>query len=97
MRTKQLGMSLITVILTVLIVAALTAAVTALLMNVSDRKAEATKPYVRVVEVTEDTTDPAEWGKNWPKQYESYLLTAQATRTRFGGHGGSEALPEEKI
>jgi nitrite reductase (cytochrome c-552) len=90
-------MSLITVILTVLIVAALTAAVTALLMNVSDRKAEATKPYVRVVEVTEDTTDPAEWGKNWPKQYESYLLTAQATRTRFGGHGGSEALPEEKI
>ncbi len=97
MRTKQLGMSLIMVILTVLIVAALTAAVTALLMNVSDRKAEATKPYVRVVEVTEDTTDPAEWGKNWPKQYESYLLTAQATRTRFGGHGGSEALPEEKI
>jgi nitrite reductase (cytochrome c-552) len=90
-------MSLIMVILTVLIVAALTAAVTALLMNISDRKAEATQPYVRVVEVTEDTTDPAEWGKNWPKQYESYLLTAQATRTRFGGHGGSEALPEEKI
>jgi nitrite reductase (cytochrome c-552) len=24
-------------------------------------------------------------------------MTAQATRTRFGGHGGSEALPEEKI
>ena len=97
MRTKQLGMSTIGIILTVLVVAAITAAVTALLMNISDRKAEATRPYVRVVEVTEDTTDPAEWGKNWPKQYESYLLTAQATRTRFGGHGGSEALPEEKI
>jgi nitrite reductase (cytochrome c-552) len=97
MRNKQLGMSTIGIILTVLVVAAITAAVTALLMNISDRKAEATRPYVRVVEVTEDTTDPAEWGKNWPKQYESYLLTAQATRTRFGGHGGSEALPEEKI
>jgi len=90
-------MSMIGVILTVLVAAAITAAVTALLMNISDRKAEGARPYVRVVEVTEDTTDPAEWGKNWPKQYESYLLTAQATRTRFGGHGGSEALPEEKI
>jgi nitrite reductase (cytochrome c-552) len=97
MRTKQLGMSVIGIILTVLVVAAITAAVTALLMNISDRKAEGTKPYVRLVEVTEDTTDPAEWGKNWPRQYETYLLTAQATRTRFGGHGGSEALPEEKI
>ena len=48
-------------------------------------------------EVTEDTTDPAKWRANWPKQYDSYLLTAQTTRTRFGGHGGSEALPEEKI
>ena len=44
-----------------------------------------------------DTTDPEKWGVNWPKQYESYNLTALATRTRFGGHGGSEALPEQKI
>ena len=37
------------------------------------------------------------WGKNWPKQYDTYKLTAQHTKTRYGGHGGSEALPEEKI
>ena len=69
--------------------------VTALLMNIFERKAEGLKPFVRLVEVDEDTTDPAIWGKNWPKQYDGYLRTAEATRTRFGGHGGSEALPEE--
>ncbi len=71
--------------------------VTALLMNILERKNEAANRYVELVEVTEDDTDPAKWGVNWPKQYESYLLTSQSTRTRFGGHGGSEALPEQKI
>jgi nitrite reductase (cytochrome c-552) len=96
-KKNQAGWSLAVTLAVVLVVAAVTAAVTALLINISERKAEARNPYVRVVEVTEDTTDPAEWGKNWPKQYDSYLRTAIATRTRFGGHGGSEALPEEKI
>ncbi|WP_372795651.1 ammonia-forming cytochrome c nitrite reductase subunit c552 [Pontiella sp.] len=71
--------------------------IVALLMNISARKAEAKNPYVRLVEVDEDTTDPAVWGKNWPKQYDSYKRTALATKTTFGGHGGSEALPEQKI
>ena len=78
-------------------VAVATALVTALLMNIFERKSEALTPYVRMVEVTEDTTDPALWGVNWPKQFDSYNLTAESTRTRFGGHGGSEALPEQKI
>ncbi|MDH3981707.1 MAG: ammonia-forming cytochrome c nitrite reductase subunit c552, partial [Kiritimatiellaceae bacterium] len=69
----------------------------ALLTNIFERKAEGKNRYVRQVEVTENTTNPAEWGKNWPKQYDGYKRTAIATRTRFGGHGGSEALPEEKI
>jgi nitrite reductase (cytochrome c-552) len=73
------------------------AGVTALLINISERKAEGRTPYVRLAEVTEDTTDPAAWGVNWPKQYDSYKLTALKTKTRYGGHGGSEALPEEKI
>ncbi len=73
------------------------ASTTALLISIFERKSEAKNPYIRTVEVTEDTTDPAVWGVNWPRQYGSYLLTAQSTRTRFGGHGGSEAMPEEKI
>jgi nitrite reductase (cytochrome c-552) len=73
------------------------ALITALLMNIFERKSEAKNPYVRLVEVNENDTDPKKWGINWPKQFESYQLTALATRTRFGGHGGSEALPEQKI
>ncbi|MBM3276725.1 MAG: ammonia-forming cytochrome c nitrite reductase subunit c552 [Candidatus Handelsmanbacteria bacterium] len=81
----------------VVVVSGLSALVTGLLMNIYERKSEAKNPYVHLVEVSEDDTDPAKWGVNWPKQYESYQLTALATRTRFGGHGGSEALPEQKI
>lgn len=81
----------------ILVLAAGTALVTALLLNIFERKVEATNPYVRLVEVTEDDTDPARWGINWPRQYDSYRRTARATRTRFGGHGGSEALPAQKI
>ncbi len=80
-----------------LLVMVATALITALLINIFERKSEARNPYVRVVEVGEDDTDPAKWGINWPKEYESYQRTAIATRTRFGGHGGSEAMPAEKI
>ena len=84
-------------LLLIVVVAAATAGVTALLLNVAERKAEGRQPFMRLVEVTEDTTDPEVWGTNWPKQYDGYKLTAQRTATRFGGHGGSEALPAEKI
>jgi nitrite reductase (cytochrome c-552) len=69
----------------------------ALLVSISERKQEARNEYVRLREVTEDTTDPAVWGANWPRQYDGYLRTATATRTRFGGHGGSEAMPAQKL
>jgi nitrite reductase (cytochrome c-552) len=79
------------------VVTAATIGLTALLMNIAERKAEHRQPFVRVVEVTENDTDPAHWGKNWPSQYDGYKRTAITTRTRYGGHGGSEALPAEKI
>jgi nitrite reductase (cytochrome c-552) len=69
----------------------------ALLANIAERKAEGRHEYVLLKPVSEDVTDPAVWGVNWPKQYDSYKRTAIATRTRFGGHGGSEAMPEAKI
>jgi nitrite reductase (cytochrome c-552) len=90
------GVSMRTVLILAVLVAAATAGVTALLLNVATRKSEARTPFVRLVEVDEDTTDPAEWGKNWPKQFETYKLTALATKTQFGGHGGSEAMPHQK-
>lgn len=84
-------------IVVLIVTAAITAGVTALLLNIAERKTEGRTPYVRLTDVTEDTTDPAVWGVNWPKQYDSYKLTALKTQTRYGGHGGSEALPSEKI
>ena len=81
-------------ILAVTVVA--TVLVTALLVNIFWRKAEALSPYVRVVEVDEETTDPAKWGMNWPRQYDSYQRTSIRTSTRYGGHGGSETMPEQK-
>jgi nitrite reductase (cytochrome c-552) len=66
----------------------------ALLTNIFQRKQEAKNPYLRLVEVTEETTDPAPWGMNWPRELDGYKRTAEITRTHFGG---SEALPQEKI
>jgi len=73
---------------------ALGVGLTALLTSIFAHKQEAKNPYVRLVEVTEETTDPGPWGMNWPRQYDGYRRTAEVSRTRFGG---SESLPEEKI
>ena len=47
-------------------------------------------PFYRVVELTDETEDPAIWGKNFPLQYDGYRRTVDQVRTRFGG---SEAVP----
>src|SRR5687768_7395280 len=67
-----------------------TLAVVALLVNIFERKQEARNPFYRVVELTDDTEDPAVWGKNFPQQYDAYLRTVDQQRTRYGG---SEAIP----
>ena len=79
------------------LVAAAAAAATALLTNIFERKAEQRVAFVRTVDVGENDTDPAKWGQNWPAQYDGYKKTALRTSTKYGGHAGSEALPEEKI
>lgn len=70
-----------------------TAGLTALLVNIFQHKQEAKNPYLRFVDVGEDTTAAAEWGKNWPRQYDGYLRTVNPTRTKYGGGAPSEGLP----
>jgi nitrite reductase (cytochrome c-552) len=65
-------------------------AVVALLINIVERKQEGLNPFHRVVDLTEDTEDPAIWGKNFPAQYDAYRRTVDQVRTRYGG---SEAVP----
>ena len=62
----------------------------ALLVNILERRQEARNPFYRVVEITDETTDPSVWGKNFPLQYDAYLRTVDQVRTRYGG---SEAVP----
>jgi nitrite reductase (cytochrome c-552) len=79
---------------TVVVTALLTAVVLALLMNIFARRQEARVPFQRVVEVDEHTIDPAIWGQNWPRQYDSYLRTTDAELTRYGG---SDGMPRQKL
>ena len=70
--------------------ALVTLAVVALLVSIFERQQEARNPFYRVVELTDDTEDPAVWGKNFPQQYDAYRRTVDQQRTRYGG---SEAVP----
>jgi nitrite reductase (cytochrome c-552) len=70
--------------------AIVTLAVVMLLVNIFEHKQEARNPFFRVVELTDDTDDPAVWGKNFPMQYDAYRRTVDQQRTRYGG---SEAVP----
>lgn len=65
-----------------------------LTVSIFQRKVEARNPYVIFVQVDEDTTDPAVWGVNFPRQYESYRRTVDYERTRYGG---SDAVPKQKL
>ncbi len=83
--------SRLSLIVTTATIAALAAAGgAALLVNIFERKQEARNPFYRVVELDDQTEDPAAWGKNFPLQYDGYRRTVDQVRTRFGG---SEAVP----
>src|SRR5262245_49006344 len=76
-------------IATVVVTALLTFGIAWLLTSIFRHKQEAQNPYIRFVEVTDTTTDPEIWGKNWPRQFDGYLRTADATHTQYGGSEGA--------
>ena len=61
-----------------------------LIADITRKQDDARNPFYRVVELSDTTTDPAIWGKNFPVQYDAYRRTVDMVRTR---HGGSEAEP----
>jgi hypothetical protein len=58
-------------LIAVAVAALATVAITSLLVNIFERKQEARNPFFRVVELTDQTVDPAIWGKNFPMQYDA--------------------------
>ncbi len=79
-------------VIAVVVTAILAIGITALLVNIFEHKQEARNAFFRVVDLTDDTDDPAIWGKNFPLQFDSYKRTVDMQRTRYGG---SEALPHK--
>ncbi len=73
-------------------VAAATFAITFLLMNITQRKQEALVTHLELARITEETVDPAEWGKNFPREYDAYLRTVDIQRTKYGGSEGYQKL-----
>ena len=77
-------------LMTALIASASAFGIAMLLMTMFQRKSEAQNRHVRLVDVTENTTDPKQWGINWPRQYDSYMRTVDITHTRYGGSEGGD-------
>src|SRR5262245_35178260 len=80
---------------TVVCVALATAGVMALWQNIIERKKEAQQHVFQVVDLNETVIDPAEWGKNFPRQFDSYRRTVYIARTRHGGSDAFQKLDED--
>jgi nitrite reductase (cytochrome c-552) len=79
---------------TITVVALATVGVMILGQNIVERKAEGERAYFEIEKLDETTTDPAVWGRNFPRQYDSYLRTVDTERTRFGGSEAFSRLDE---
>ena len=71
--------------LTIVVTAGLTAAVLTLLGNIRERKEEGRARFLPLAELADSIVDPAQWGKNYPREYDGYLRTVDTVRTRYGG------------
>jgi nitrite reductase (cytochrome c-552) len=64
-----------------------------LLTNIMTRKAEAVEYPLKVVQIGEKELDPAVWGQNFPREYDSFKKTQDRTiQTPYGG-----SVPYDKL
>ncbi len=82
-------------LIVVLLAAVVTVLVAMLLANIAKHKAEAEQVVFKLVELDESIEDPAEWGKNFPRQYDSYKRTVDTERTRYGGSEAFQKVEED--
>jgi nitrite reductase (cytochrome c-552) len=74
------------------LVALATFGITMLLVSIFQRKEEARHEHLQLVEIGEDSIDPAEWGKNFPREYDGYRRTVDTARTKYGGSEAFDRL-----
>src|SRR4051794_20209945 len=82
-------------VITGLVFAAAAYGVMALYQNIMLRKREAQQTAFELANLTEDTVDPKEWGKTFPRQYDGYLRTVDTQRTRYGGSENFQRLDDD--
>lgn len=79
-----------------LLAAAVVALLGLLATSIMERRWEAQRPSLVLQPIAEWEPDNAVWGRNYPREYESYLATRQAdTRTKFGGAFQRDYLDED--
>ncbi len=83
-------------VLLALIVAGATVGVMWLYENIATRQREARQIVFQLVNLDETTVDPAQWGRNFPRQFDGYQRTSERTVTKYGG-GGSDAIATDKL
>lgn len=76
----------------IILTSILTGALVAFLLNIRERKEESKYRNLDIVQLNEEITDPAVWGQNYPREYDSYKKTAISTHTRYGGSEGVSKL-----
>lgn len=64
--------------------------------SIATRKLEGRQVAFPVVNLSEQTIDPAVWGRTFPRQYDGYMRTSEKTGTRYGG-GGSDSFSISKL
>lgn len=88
-------MRFLTYLFVAVVAAGGTAAAMWLWQNIQTKQQEARQVAVPVVQLTEATIDPAEWGKNFPREYDSYRRTVDSERTTFGGNEALQKLDDD--
>jgi len=76
-------------------VALATLLITLLLVNISERKQEGRQAYLELAKLTEETAEPLEWAKNFPREYDGYKRTVDIQRTRYGGSEAFSRLDKD--
>lgn len=82
-------------VIVALLAAAGTAGAMWLWQNILTRQEEARQVAFPVTQLTEEIVDPAEWGKNFPRQYDSYRRPVDVQRTKYGGNETIQKLDED--
>ena len=80
------GRNLVMLATAFIVGAGIMAGIAALLINIQERKTESAEYPLKVVRIDPDELDPAVWGSNFPRQYDSFLKTSNDTvETPYGG------------